>query len=129
MSKDTLSSALNTIRVAESKGQRDITLAPGSKLIREVLGIMQQQGYVGDYEFVDDGKSGSLKVKLLGRINKCGTVRPRSAVKASEWEACERRFLPSREVGLIVVSTSQGLMAHGQAKERNLGGRLLAFCY
>ena len=129
MSKDTLSNALNAIRVAESKGQREVRLAPASKLVREVLGILQQQGYVGDYEFVDDGKSGTFQVKLQGKINRCGSVRPRSAVKAREWERWEQRFLPSRDVGLLVVSTSQGLMAHGQAKEKKLGGRLLAFCY
>lgn len=129
MSKDTLSSSLNSIRVAESKGQREVSLRPASKLVREVLAIFQQQGYVGDYEFVDDGKSGTFRVKLLGRINKCGSVRPRIAAKAKDWERWEERYLPSREVGLLVVSTSKGLVAHAQAKREKTGGRLLAFCY
>jgi small subunit ribosomal protein S8 len=129
MSKDTLSNSLNAIRVAESKGRREVTLAPASRVVQGLLAIFQQEGYVGEYEFVDDGKSGQLRVKLLGRINECGAVRPRSAVKSREYEKWEQRFLPSRDVGFLVVSTPQGLMAHRQAKGQNLGGRLIAFCY
>jgi small subunit ribosomal protein S8 len=129
MSKDTLSNALNSLRVAESRGQREVTLVPASKLLREVLAIFQQQGYVGEYELVEDEKSGRFRVRLEGRINRCGSVRPRSAVKAREWDRWEQRYLPSREVGLLVVSTSQGLMDHGAAKGKGLGGRLIAFCY
>lgn len=129
MSKDTLSNALNALRVAESKGQREVTLAPASNLIREVLNIFQQLGYVGEFEMVDDGRSGKFRVTLQGRINKCGAVRPRNAVKAREWDRWEQRYLPSRDVGLLVVSTPQGLMGHSGAKDKGIGGRLIAYCY
>jgi len=90
---------------------------------------MQLNGYIGEFEFIDDGRSGKFKVQLLGRINKCGAVRPRFAVKVDGFEDWEKKFLPSRDVGLMVVSTSQGVIAHREAEEKNLGGRLLAFIY
>ena len=43
-----------------------------------------------------------------------------------EWE---KRFLPSREVGILVVSTPKGTVSHKEAKKHNTGGRLLAFIY
>jgi len=56
-------------------------------------------------------------------------VKPRFSVKVNEFETWEKKFLPSRNVGLMVVSTSSGVIAHREAQEKNIGGRLLAFVY
>jgi len=90
---------------------------------------MQLNGYVGEFEFVDDGRSGKFKVQLLGRINKCGAIRPRFSIKLDDFENWEKKFLPSREVGLIIISTSKGALSHKEAKEKHIGGKLLAFVY
>jgi small subunit ribosomal protein S8 len=90
---------------------------------------MQLNGYIGEFEFIDDGRSGKFKVQLFGRINKCGAIRPRYAVKADEFEEWEKRFLPARDIGILVVSTPHGVMSHKEAKEKRVGGRLLAFVY
>jgi small subunit ribosomal protein S8 len=90
---------------------------------------MQLNGYIGEFEFIDDGRSGKFKVQLLGRINKCGAIKPRFAIRVDQIEEWEKKFLPSRDVGLLVVSTSNGVLAHKEAQERRIGGRLLAFVY
>jgi len=90
---------------------------------------MQLNGFIGEFEFIDDGRSGKFKVQLLGRINKCGPIKPRYPVKVDGFENWEKKFLPSRDVGIMVVSTSKGVIAHKDAEEKNLGGRLLAFVY
>jgi small subunit ribosomal protein S8 len=90
---------------------------------------MQLNGYLGEFEFIDDGRSGKFKVQILGRINKCGSIKPRFAVKAGEFENWEKKFLPSRDFGLMIVTTSQGIISHRTAEEKNVGGRLLAFVY
>jgi small subunit ribosomal protein S8 len=90
---------------------------------------MQLNGYIGEFEFIDDGRSGKFKVQLLGRINKCGAVRPRFSVKVDEFEEWEKKILPSREVGLIVISTSKGVLSHREADEKHIGGKLLAYIY
>ncbi len=126
---DPLANALNSIKVAEVKGRPEARIKPGSKLIREVLSILQVNGFVGEFEFVDDGKSGEFVVKLLGKINDCKVIKPRFPVKASDWEKYEQRFLPAKNVGLIIVSTPDGLKTHVQAKKENSGGRLLCYVY
>ncbi|MBI3587636.1 30S ribosomal protein S8 [Candidatus Micrarchaeota archaeon] len=126
---DTLSGALNSLKMAEFRGKSQCKISPASKVIREVLLILQSNGYVGEFEFVDDGKGGYFIVNLTGRINDCGVVKPRFAVKKSEWEKYESRFLPARGVGLLIASTPQGITTHGSAKERGAGGRLLCFAY
>ncbi len=126
---DTLTNGLITIINNEMRNKRECVISPASKLLGRVLRIMQLNGFIGEFEFIDDGRSGKFKVQLLGRINKCGAIRPRFAVKYDEFETWEKKFLPSRDVGLMVVSTSQGVIAHREAEEKNLGGRLLAFVY
>ena len=126
---DTLTNGLITIINNEMRNKRECIISPASKLLGRVLRIMQLNGYIGEFEFIDDGRQGKFKVQLLGRINKCGPVKPRFAVKVDEFEEWEKKFLPSRDVGIMVVSTSKGVIAHKDAEEKNLGGRLLAFVY
>ena len=126
---DTLTNGLITIINNEMRNKRECVISPASKLLGRVLRIMQLNGFIGEFEFIDDGRAGKFKVQLLGRINKCGAVRPRFAVKVDGFENWEKKFLPSRDIGIMVVSTSQGVIAHREAEEKNLGGRLLAFVY
>lgn len=126
---DTLASGLKTIINNESRNKRECVISPASKLLGRVLRVMQLNGYIGEFEFVDDGRSGKFKVQLLGRVNKCGAIKPRFPVSFDRIETWEKRFLPSRDVGVVVVSTSQGVLSHKEAKKRKIGGRLLAFVY
>lgn len=126
---DTLANGLTTIMNNEMRNKPECVISPASKLLGRVLRVMQLSGYIGEFEFVDDGRSGKFKVQLLGRVNKCGAVKPRFSVSANELEVWEKRFLPSRNIGVLVVSTSQGVLSHREAKERKVGGRLLAFAY
>jgi small subunit ribosomal protein S8 len=126
---DALSNGLTTIMNNELRNKRECVISPASKLLGKVLRVMQLNGYLGEFEFIDDGRSGKFKVQLLGRINKCGAVKPRFPVKADEIEDWEKKFLPSREVGLLIISTPKGLLSHKEAKEKGIGGRLLAFVY
>lgn len=126
---DVLAHALNAIKVAEARGASEARIKPASKLVRETLLLLQQNGYIGEFEFVDDGKSGEFIVSLIGKINACGAVKPRFAVKLVDFEKFEQRFLPARDVGLLIVSTARGLVTHLKAKEAKTGGRLVAFVY
>jgi small subunit ribosomal protein S8 len=126
---DTLANGLTTIINNEMRNKRECIISPASKLLGRILRIIQLNGYVGEFEFIDDGRSGKFKVQLLGRINKCGAIRPRFSVKVDEFEEWEKKFLPSRDVGLLVVSTPKGVLSHKEAREKRIGGRLLAFVY
>ncbi len=126
---DTLANGLITIMNNEMRNKPECIISPASKLLGRVLRVMQLSGYIGEFEFVDDGRSGKFKVQLLGRVNKIGAVKPRFSVKVNQFEVWEKRFLPSRNIGVLVVSTPQGVLSHREAKEKKVGGRLLAFIY
>jgi small subunit ribosomal protein S8 len=126
---DTLANGLTTVINNEMRNKRECIISPASRLLGRVLRIMQLNGYIGEFEFIDDGRSGKFKVQLLGRINKCGAIRPRFSVKMDKFEEWEKKFLPSRDVGLIVISSANGVLSHKEAKEKRIGGKLLAFIY
>jgi len=126
---DTLSDGLSTINNNELRNKKECILSPASKLLGNVLRVMQLNGYIGEFEFIDDGRAGKFRVQLLGRINKCGAIRPRFSTKVKDYEKWEKKFLPSRDIGILIVSTPQGVLSHREAKKRGVGGKLLAFVY
>ncbi len=90
---DTLTNGLITIINNETRNKRECIISPASKLLGRVLRIMQLNGYIGEFEFIDDGRQGKFKVQLLGRINKCGPVKPRFAVKVNRVRGLGKEIL------------------------------------
>ncbi len=126
---DTLAMALSNILNAEKVGKAICIVHPISKITTAVLTIMQDNHYIGEFNPINDGKGGFITINLIGGVNKCGAIKPRFAVTVSEYNKFEKRFLPSKGFGMIIVSTSKGIMTESQAKEQNLGGKLLAYIY
>ena len=126
---DILSNALTLIKNAEVMGKRQVVIWPVNKLTYYVLRVLQRYGYVGEIEYVDDGRGGKYIVQLLGKINDISPIKPRYPVKYREIVQWEQKFLPARQIGILIISTSQGVMSHLEAKERKIGGVLLAYVY
>ena len=106
---DPLADALTNIRNNELQGNATATIRPASKLIGHVLSVMQKENYIGNFELVDDGKAGIFNVELEGNINKCGVIKPRHAVKKDEFEKFEKRYLPAKNFGILIVTTPEEL--------------------
>ena len=126
---DPLVNALNTILIHEERHKKECIICPASNLVGRVLRIFQINGYIGEIEFIDDGRQGKFRVQLFGRINKCKAVKPRFSVKFNGIEKYEKRFLPSRDLGLLIMSTPNGVITHKEAKSQETGGRVLAYIF
>lgn len=126
---DTLVNALNTILIHEERHRKECIICPTSNLVGRVLRLIQSLGYIGEIEFIDDARQGKFRVQLFGRINECKAVKPRFSVKVKNIEKYEKRFLPSRDIGKLIMSTPRGVLTHESAKKENLGGRILAYIY
>ncbi|MEI6795777.1 MAG: 30S ribosomal protein S8 [Methanomassiliicoccales archaeon] len=129
MQNDPLNDAMSTIKNAATVGKGECTIRPSSKLIGRVLKVMQENGYINQFEFVDDGKAGVFKVRMEGKINNCGVIKPRFSVKKVDLESYEARYLPAQDFGVLILSTTEGVMSHVKAKELGVGGKLLAYVY
>ncbi len=129
MLNDPLSNALSKIFNAEKAGKKVCIIKPSSKVIKNVLDLMNINGYIGTYEEVEDIKGNYLKLNLLGNINRCGAIKPRYAVSKDNFEKFEKRYLPAKGFGMILISTNQGLLTHEDAQNKKIGGKLIAYCY
>ncbi|MDC3414628.1 30S ribosomal protein S8 [Aquibacillus sp. 3ASR75-11] len=128
---DPIADMLTRIRNANMVRHEKLEL-PASKLKKEVADILKREGFVRDYEYVEDDKQGVLRVFLkygvneervitgLKRISKPGL---RVYAKADE--------LPKvlNGLGVAIVSTSKGVLTDKEAREQAVGGEVLAYVW
>ncbi len=126
---DILSDAINAIRMAKKTGKQFCVIRPISKLLINILEIMQKNGYINKYEIISDSKGGVVKVELNQSLNDCKTIRPRISVRVKDLQKYDKRFLPALNFGILVLSTSKGIMTSVDARKANVGGRLLLYVY
>jgi small subunit ribosomal protein S8 len=126
---DPIASALTTIMNNEERGKKECIVTPAPKLLANVLRVLQKHGYIGEFEYIDDGRFGKFRIQLLGKINKCGVIKPRFSVSYKEIEEWVKKYLPSKDVGILIITTSKGLLTHKEAIENRIGGQLLAYVY
>jgi len=124
-----LNDCLNAINNAEKAGKRQVMIRPSSKVIVKFLTVMQKHGYIGEFEEVDDHRSGKIVIQLTGRINKTGVISPRYNIKLNELEKWVVKLLPSRQFGFIVLTTSAGIMDHEEARRKHVAGKIIGFFY
>lgn len=129
MLNDPLANALSKLLNAEKVGKNEIIITPSSKVIEKVLTIIKEHQFLGDFEKTESRKGNSLKLNLINKINKCGVIKPRFPVKHDGFEKFEKRYLPAKGFGFLIISTSQGIMTQEEAFEKKLGGKLIAFVY
>lgn len=124
-----MANVLNAILTHEAIAKQEVFTRPTTRLVTDVLKLLQKKSYIGEFELIEDGRGGVYRIKLTHKINKCGVVKPRFPVTLGEYEKFEQRFLPARDVGMLIVSTPKGVMSNIEAKQAHLGGVLLAFVY
>jgi len=129
MLTDQLANALSKIKQQDKMGRPFVYIQPCSAIIKQVLDIMNAHHYIGTYEEVTTARGGMLKVHLLGSVNSCGVIKPRFSVKKDDFVKFEKRYLPANDFGIMIVTTSKGLMTQKAAIEKGIGGRLISYCY
>ena len=124
-----LANLFTTLFNTEDRRKDSCIVVPTSKLGIDVLNTLKKEGYIGEFEHIDDNRGGKFKIKLLAKISKCGAITPRFKVKKDEYGVWERQFLPSYDRGMLLVTTNQGVMSHKEAVDKNIGGFLIGYVY
>ena len=127
---DPIADMLTRIRNA-NQAKHEVVEMPASRLKLEILEVLKNEGYITEYEKVEDGKQGVIKVTLkyvdkervikgLKKISKPGL---RVYAKANE--------LPKvlNGLGIAIISTSNGIMTDREARKQKLGGEVIAFVW
>ncbi|MBU0894335.1 MAG: 30S ribosomal protein S8 [Nanoarchaeota archaeon] len=126
MSQDIVADALNNIKNAKKAGKETIEIKIISNVLIEILKIMKQKNIIKKYKI--NSKNKSLQI-TIGDLHECKAIKPRFTVKKTQIEKYRRRYLPSRQIGTLIISTNKGLVTHEEAQEENIGGCLIAYFY
>jgi len=126
MSHDIVADALNMINNARKSNKKIVKISRISNLLIEILKIMKQKGSIKKYKI--DGKEKSVEINI-GDLFECRAIKPRFTVGKSDIEKYRRRYLPSRNMGTVIISTNKGLVTHEEAQEEKIGGCLIAYFY
>ena len=124
-----LANLLVTIDNTESRRKSECIVLPTSKLAINVLNTLKKDGYIKNFEYLDDKRGGKFRIQLFAKISKCGAITPRFKVKKDEFTSWEQQYLPSYSSGMLLVTTNQGVMSHHEAVDKNLGGFLIGYVY
>ncbi len=128
---DPIADMLTRIRNANMVKHEQLEL-PASKIKKEIADILKREGFVKDYELVEDNKQGILRIFLkysasedrvitgIKRISKPGL---RVYAKADEVP----RVLNG--LGIAIVSTSNGVLSDKEARSQAVGGEVLAYVW
>jgi small subunit ribosomal protein S8 len=128
---DPIADYLTRIRNA-NMAKHDSVEIPASKIKKSISEILKREGFIRDYEVTDDNKQGVIKIFLkyspdgervisgLKRISKPGL---RNYVGADE--------LPKvlNGLGIAIVSTSQGVITDKEARQKEVGGEVIAYVW
>ncbi|MFT4297569.1 MAG: 30S ribosomal protein S8 [Candidatus Woesearchaeota archaeon] len=126
---DPLAACLSKIDNAEKVSKKTIVIANLSKTAKKILEILQNNKYLGEFVYQETRRGNNITINLINKVNHCGAIKPRYKVQSEDLEKFEQRYLPAKGFGLLIISTSQGLMTNTEAKEKGIGGRLIAYCY
>lgn len=125
---DLISSNLSNLNNS-SKVSKSSVEVKTSKFFLEIAKKLQEYEYLNEITLIEDNKQGKLKLTLQGTINKCASIKPRFPIKVNEIEEYEKKHLPSKDFGILLISTNQGLLTQYEAKEKGVGGTLVGYCY
>jgi small subunit ribosomal protein S8 len=125
---NTLSDAMVMIKNAEIARKKEVVITPASKLLQQILRIFQKNAYIGEFERYDDGRMGKFKIALLGKINHCSGLM-RLNYKVNQFETLQRKLLPAPGLGLVILTTNQGIMTMKEAEEKRIGGHTLCYIF
>ena len=126
MSQDIVADALNMIMNAKKAKKTEVKIKRISNLLIEVLKIMKQEDVVKKYKI--NSKDKTIEI-TIGNFTDCRAIKPRFTVDKTQIEKYRRRYLPARNLGIMIVSTNKGLMTHEEAQKEKIGGCLVAYFY
>lgn len=122
MFTDPISDLLTRIRNAASAHHETVTI-PHSKLKEQILKVMQEKGFIREFETIEEGKQKLLEVVLFEN-RKLTLKRISSPGQRLYTKNVDLKSVKSG-LGLTIVSTSQGVMSNLEAKRKHLGGELI----
>ena len=128
---DVIADMLTRIRNANDAKHESVDI-PASNLKKAIAQILLEEGYIKNYQIVEDGKQGIIRVALKyapGKQKVIHGLRRVSKPGLRIYSNCEDMPKVMNGLGIAIVSTSKGVMTDKKARQANVGGEILAFVW
>lgn len=128
---DVIADMLTRIRNANDAKHNTVDI-PASNMKRTIADILQSEGYIRSYQVVEDGKQGIIRINLKyaeGKQKVIHGLRRVSKPGLRIYAGCEDMPKVMNGLGIVIVSTSKGIMTDKKARLANVGGEILAFVW
>ena len=128
---DVIADMLTRIRNANDAKHESVDI-PASNLKKSIAQILLEEGYIKNFQIVEDGKQGIIRVALKyapGKQKVIHGLRRVSKPGLRIYSNCEDMPKVMNGLGIAIVSTSKGVMTDKKAREANVGGEILAFVW
>ena len=127
---DVIADMLTRIRNANDAKHETVDV-PASNLKKSIAEILLEEGYIKNFQIVEDGKQGIIRValKYVGKQKVIHGLRRVSKPGLRIYSNCEDMPKVMNGLGIAIVSTSKGVMTDKKARQANVGGEILAFVW
>ena len=128
---DVIADMLTRIRNANDAKHESVDI-PASNLKKSIAEILLEEGYIKNFQIVEDGKQGIIRVTLKYTAGKQKVIRGLKRVSKPGlriYSNCEDMPKVMNGLGIAIVSTSKGVMTDKKARALNVGGEVLAFVW
>jgi small subunit ribosomal protein S8 len=124
---DTIADMLTRVRNAAAARKTQVRI-PNSKIAAGIARVLREEGYINDFDVIDDGRQGVLRIQM--KYGPHGeqlihTLRRESRPGCRVYSRVADLPRPLAGLGITIVSTSKGVLSDRQAREQNVGGELL----
>ena len=127
---DPIADMLTRIRNASSAKHATVDI-PASNMKKAIAEILLQEGYIKNFQLINDGIQGVIKVTLKynGSEKAITGLRRVSKPGLRVYAGADELPYVLRGLGVAIVSTSRGIMTDKKAREAHVGGEVLAFVW
>ncbi|MBV1728181.1 MAG: 30S ribosomal protein S8 [Candidatus Desulforudis sp.] len=128
---DPIADYLTRIRNANTVYHQS-TQIPASRLKRDISSILKEEGFIRDYEVIEDGKQGVIRVFMKYGANKEKVITGLRRISKPGLRVYANKDQVPRVLGglgIAILSTSQGIMTDKKARRLNIGGEVLCYIW
>ena len=128
---DPIADLLTRIRNANTVN-RDKVEVPASRVKKAIVEIIKQEGFIKDFEYIEDGKQGILRLYLKYGQNKEKVITGLKRISKPGLRVYAKKDEIPRVLGglgVALISTSKGIMADKKARQQGLGGEVICYVW
>ncbi len=127
---DPIADMLTRIRNANSARHETVDV-PASNMKKAIAAILLEEGYIKNYQVIEDGKQGIIRIalKYVGKEKVISGLQRVSKPGLRIYKNAEELPKVLKGLGIAIISTSKGIMTDKKARQENVGGEVLAFVW